>query len=115
MKSAKQQSDPLDRGHQALRARDWAAAYSDLSSADQRSPLGPSDSENLAIAAHLSGHDEVGLVGAGNSGADIAIELSRHHTTLLSGTESGRIPWPIETFFARNVCSEPFASSGTTF
>jgi putative flavoprotein involved in K+ transport len=43
------------------------------------------------------------VVGAGNSGADIAIELARHNTTLLSGTESGQIPWPIETFFSRNV------------
>ena len=43
------------------------------------------------------------VVGAGNSGADIAIELARHNTTLLSGTESGQIPFPIDTFLARNV------------
>ena len=43
------------------------------------------------------------VVGAGNSGADIAMEVARHNTTLLSGSESGHIPWPIESFFARNV------------
>jgi len=30
VKSAKQQSDPLDRGRQALRARGWVAAYTHL-------------------------------------------------------------------------------------
>jgi putative flavoprotein involved in K+ transport len=43
------------------------------------------------------------IVGAGNSAADIAIELSSTHPTLMSGKESGYIPFPIETFFARFV------------
>lgn len=41
------------------------------------------------------------IVGAGNSAADIAIELSRTHATLMSGKESGYVPFPIESFFFR--------------
>lgn len=41
------------------------------------------------------------VVGAGNSGADIAIEVSRTHKTRMSGKESGHIPYRIESFFAR--------------
>lgn len=42
------------------------------------------------------------VVGVGNSGGDIAIEVSRTHPTWLSGKESGHIPWRIETLLARN-------------
>jgi putative flavoprotein involved in K+ transport len=41
------------------------------------------------------------LVGVGNSGADIGIEVSRSHPTWISGKESGHIPWPIESLVAR--------------
>lgn len=37
------------------------------------------------------------IVGAGNSAADIAIEVARTHPTLMSGKESGHIPIRIET------------------
>jgi len=43
------------------------------------------------------------VVGAGNSGADIAIEVVQNHSTLMSGKESGHIPFRIETFVARNL------------
>jgi putative flavoprotein involved in K+ transport len=43
------------------------------------------------------------IVGAGNSAADIAMELSRTHTTLMSGKESGVVPFPIDSFFFRFV------------
>ncbi|CAN5737658.1 NAD(P)/FAD-dependent oxidoreductase [soil metagenome] len=43
------------------------------------------------------------VVGAGNSGADIAIEVVQSHTTLMAGQESGHIPFRIETFIARNL------------
>jgi putative flavoprotein involved in K+ transport len=43
------------------------------------------------------------VVGVGNSGADIALELSRSHATVLSGKETGHIPFPIDTFIARNI------------
>jgi len=41
------------------------------------------------------------IVGVGNSGADIGIELARSHKTCISGQESGHIPFPIESFLAR--------------
>jgi putative flavoprotein involved in K+ transport len=41
------------------------------------------------------------IVGAGNSGADIAIEVARTHKTWMSGKESGHIPYRIESFLAR--------------
>ena len=41
------------------------------------------------------------VVGVGNSGGDIGIEVARTHPTWISGKESGHIPWPIESFFSR--------------
>jgi putative flavoprotein involved in K+ transport len=41
------------------------------------------------------------VVGLGNSGADIGIEIAQTHPTWISGKESGHIPWPIESFIAR--------------
>src|SRR5438094_2444105 len=43
------------------------------------------------------------LVGAGNSGADIALEVSATHPTWLSGKDKGQIPVRIETRKARLV------------
>jgi len=43
------------------------------------------------------------IVGVGNSGADIAIEVVRTHPTWISGKESGFIPLPIESFLWRFV------------
>lgn len=43
------------------------------------------------------------VVGLGNSGGDIAIDVARTHQTIVSGKETGHIPWPIDTFIARNV------------
>jgi putative flavoprotein involved in K+ transport len=43
------------------------------------------------------------VVGAGNSGADIAIEVVQSHPTLMAGKETGHIPFRIETFVARNL------------
>ena len=56
----------------------------------------------LAIRRQLNA-GAVLVVGLGNSGADIAMEVSRSHATIISGQETGSIPWPIDTFFARNV------------
>jgi putative flavoprotein involved in K+ transport len=44
---------------------------------------------------------DVLLVGAGNSGADIGMEVSRTHQTWLSGREKGQIPVRIESRKAR--------------
>jgi len=41
------------------------------------------------------------LVGAGNSGADIAIEIAKHHLTWLSGRDTGHVPFRIEGLAAR--------------
>jgi len=43
------------------------------------------------------------LVGAGNSGADIGMEVSRTHRTWLSGRDKGQVPIRIETRKARFV------------
>lgn len=36
------------------------------------------------------------VVGAGNSGAEIALEVSRHHPTWLSGRDTGQIPFRVD-------------------
>jgi putative flavoprotein involved in K+ transport len=43
------------------------------------------------------------VVGVGNSGADIAIEVAKTHRTFIAGKEAGVIPWRIDTPFARTV------------
>lgn len=43
------------------------------------------------------------VVGAGNSGADIALDVARKRRTILSGKEAGHIPWRIEGIFARHI------------
>jgi putative flavoprotein involved in K+ transport len=43
------------------------------------------------------------VVGAGNSGADISLELSRSHPTWLSGPIRGSIPFDIDKPFSRRV------------
>jgi putative flavoprotein involved in K+ transport len=46
---------------------------------------------------------DVLLVGAGNSGADIAIEVARSHRTWLSGRHPGHVPFNIEAGLAHVV------------
>ncbi len=43
------------------------------------------------------------VVGVGNSGAEIALEVASKHPTLIAGTEAAVIPFRIEPWFARNV------------
>jgi putative flavoprotein involved in K+ transport len=43
------------------------------------------------------------VVGAGNSGADIALEAARTHRTWISGPDRGHIPPDIDTWVARNI------------
>ena len=57
------------------------------------------DYRNLAQLAK----GKVLVVGVGNSGADIALEVAREHPTVLAGKESGHIPPRIDTFVARNI------------
>jgi putative flavoprotein involved in K+ transport len=46
---------------------------------------------------------DVLVVGAGNSGADIAMDVAKTHKTWMAGKESGHIPVRIDTFFARHI------------
>src|SRR5688572_25823190 len=46
---------------------------------------------------------DVLLVGAGNSGAEIAMELSKSHRILLSGRDVGHVPFRIESLAARLI------------
>ncbi len=48
---------------------------------------------------------DVLVVGVGNSGADIGLEIAQSHRTWLSGEESGHIPFPIDSFFSRHVAT----------
>jgi putative flavoprotein involved in K+ transport len=41
------------------------------------------------------------VVGVGNSGADIAVELAHSHPTWIAGQESGHIPWPVESVLSK--------------
>ncbi len=41
------------------------------------------------------------IVGAGNSGAEIALELARTHTVWMSGRDTGQVPFRINGFAAR--------------
>lgn len=43
------------------------------------------------------------VVGVGNSGGEIALEVARTHPTWLAGKEPGEIPFRIEGFLARHV------------
>ena len=52
-------------------------------------------------APDQAGPGDVLVVGAGNSGADIALELAATHRTFLSGRHPGQIPWRIEQPLAR--------------
>jgi putative flavoprotein involved in K+ transport len=45
------------------------------------------------------------VVGAGNSGAEIALELSRSRKVLLAGEEVGEVPFRIESFLGRHLLS----------
>jgi putative flavoprotein involved in K+ transport len=45
------------------------------------------------------------VVGLGNSGADIAMEVVRTHPTWVAGTESGSVPFDIEGWFARRIAT----------
>lgn len=53
------------------------------------------------------------VVGVGNSGAEIAVELAGSHRTWLAGKEMGNVPVSIDGLVARYVF-HPLLSVGTT-
>lgn len=82
--------------------------------ANYQSPRVPAFAEDLDPAiVQLHAHDyrnpsqlqegPVLVVGAGNSGADIGIEVAQAHPTWMSGMESGHVPYRIEGFMGRFV------------
>lgn len=81
-------------GYQQPKFPDFAASLApatvQLHSAEYRNP------EQLRDGRVL-------VVGAGNSGADIALEVSRTHQTWLAGKESATVPFRIDTAFGRHV------------
>ena len=52
---------------------------------------------------------DVLIVGAGNSGADIAIDVARSHRTWLSGRHPGNVPFRIESRIARVILPAPLS------
>jgi putative flavoprotein involved in K+ transport len=71
-------------------AKDLAPGIVQLHAKDYRNP---SQLEDGAVL----------VVGVGNSGADIGLEIARDHPTWLAGQEFGHIPFHIESFVARHV------------
>ncbi|ELZ27117.1 FAD-dependent pyridine nucleotide-disulfide oxidoreductase [Halogeometricum pallidum JCM 14848] len=43
------------------------------------------------------------VVGAGNSGAEIALEVAEHHETWLSGRDVGHVPFHVDSRFGRHL------------
>jgi len=43
------------------------------------------------------------VVGAGNSGADISLELAKTHRTWVSGPATGHVPFDIDSWISRNI------------
>ncbi len=43
------------------------------------------------------------IVGMGNSGADITMDVAETHEVIVSGKPPGAVPFRIEPFLARNV------------
>ena len=80
--------------YQKPRAPDFASALDpaivQLHSAEYKNP------QQLAPGSVL-------VVGVGNSGADISLELSRTHHTYLSGVETATIPFRIEGFLGNRL------------
>jgi len=64
----------LERGRELLRQKVWAAAFTELSTADKQAPLGAQDLLSLALVAHLLGHE-----------AENASLLARAHQAFQSG------------------------------
>jgi putative flavoprotein involved in K+ transport len=99
----------IEAGDTTLTARNVIVAM-----ADYQKPAIPSFASELdpgIIQMHASEYKNpaqlqdgpVLVVGLGNSGADIALETAKDHDTIVSGTESGSVPFKIEGRFGRNV------------
>lgn len=99
----------VETGGQAVTARDVIVAM-----ADYQQPKVPEFAPELdpgVVQMHSTRYKNpsqlkdgpVLVVGLGNSGADIALDVSSSHPTMVSGTESGSIPFPLESWFGRHL------------
>jgi putative flavoprotein involved in K+ transport len=99
----------LSAGDQRFWAENVVIAMS--SGVKPRIPDFATDLDADVVQLHAAGYrnpaqlqdGDVLVVGAGNSGAEIALELVKHHTTLLSGRDVGHIPVPINRVTAATV------------
>ena len=99
----------IDAGDTTFTARNVIVAM-----ADYQKPAIPSFATNLdpgIVQMHTSEYKNptqlrdgpVLVVGLGNSGADIALDVAQNHETIVSGTESGSVPFKLEGWFGRNI------------
>ena len=99
----------LTAGHDTYRARNVVVAM-----ADYQVPYVPDFAPSLnpdIVQMHSTQYRNLHqlqpgpalIVGLGNSGADIAYEVARHHRTIVSGSESGAIPFRLESRFGRSI------------
>ncbi len=99
----------IDTGDTTYSARNVIVAM-----ADYQKPAIPPFASNLdpgIIQMHTSEYKNpaqlqdgpVLVVGLGNSGADIALDVARNHETIVSGTESGSVPFKLESWFGRTI------------
>ncbi len=78
---------------------------------DPRVPVFAADLDPSIVQLHSSAYrnpsqlrdGRVLVVGVGNSGGDIAMEVARTHATTLSGSPTGHIPPDIDGWVARNI------------
>lgn len=99
----------LTAGGDAYRARNVVVAMADFQV--PRVPDFAPDLDPDIVQMHSTQYRNPGqlqpgptlIVGLGNSGADIAHEVAKHHPTIVSGTESASIPFPLESWFGRNI------------
>jgi putative flavoprotein involved in K+ transport len=94
--------------------REFEAENVVVAMADFQSPRVPSFASELdpaIVQLHSREYRNLGqlregavlVAGAGNSGAEIAIEVARSHTTWMAGRETGQVPFRIDGVAARVV------------
>lgn len=92
----------------------WLARNVVVAMANLQAPHTPAFADDIDGAiVQMHSHDfrnadqlppgRVLIVGVGNAGADIAMDVSRSHETIVAGTPSAAVPFRIEGWFARNV------------
>jgi putative flavoprotein involved in K+ transport len=98
----------MERAHHAHQA---AGAVAMAKYQQPKIPGFASQLDPKIVQVHSSGYRNPGqlrggrvlVVGVGNSGADIAMDVVAHHETWLAGKESGHIPFRIESPFGRHI------------